>query len=209
MDPTSSFLFDLFKNILSSRMDHVLFGRRAASQPVDEQAAPLVAEDPLEPKLPVSARRFRTFDATDSLVSILQLVEGPVVHLLVEDQPSTHYRLPGYVLESTVTGEWYVFARGRLALEGTGGGANNMRDVSDLLRERGVRIVGWVIPQADMDALEGGRMLWNEARAALVPLLSFISNDDEWEWRPIRDRFAAVVNAKRKTLGEPLGSPSR
>lgn len=84
-----------------------------------------------------------------------------------------------------------------------------MRDVSDLLRERGVRIVGWVIPQADMDALEGGRMLWNEARAALVPLLSFISNDDEWEWRPIRDRFAAVVNAKRKTLGEPLGSPSR
>lgn len=207
MDPTA-FLFDLFKNILSSRMDHVLFGRKAESPP-EEGDTPLLEGAAIEPTLPVAARRFRTFDATDSLVSILRLVEGPIVHLLVEDRPSTHYRLPGYVLESTVTGEWYVFSRGRLALEGTGGGANNMRDVSALLRERGVRIVGWVIDQADMDALEGGRMLWPEARATLVPLLSFLSNDDEWEWRPIRDRFAEEVNRKRRPLSEPLGSSSR
>jgi hypothetical protein len=208
MEPTS-FLIDLFKNILSSRMDHLLFGRRSEEQGSDAEVVPIIAEESPARNPPAGVRRFRTFDATDSLESILRMVEGPVVHLLVEDKPSTHYRLPGYVLESTVTGEWYVFARGRLALEGVGGGATNMRGVSDLLRERGVRIVGWVIAQADMDALEGGRMVWHEARNTLVPLLSFVSNDDEWEWRPIRDRFAEVVNAKRKPPGEPLGAPSR
>lgn len=154
MEP-SSFLIDLFKNILSARVDHLLFGRRAKEQGSDAEVEPSIVSAPPASMPPAGARRFRSFDATDSLESILRMVERPVVHLLVEDQPSTHYRLPGYVLESTATGEWYVFYRGRLALEGTGGGANNMRDVSDLLRERGVRIVGWVIRQADMDALEG------------------------------------------------------
>ncbi len=140
-------------------------------------------------------RRFQAFDTQTGLQGLIPYIEQPIVHLLIEDKPSTAYNLPGFVLESKLTGEWFVFSRGRLALQGEGGGHRNMKAVVDLLREKQTKIVGWVIRQADMDQLEDGTLLWPEARKDIVPLLSYHVDDENWEWRGIKRTFDKLTGA--------------
>lgn len=191
MEPITVFLWNVFQNVLGNRVDAYLFDRKGTVEPAmpssgQSQPKLLTEEGSIEP---TAQRRFETFDARNDIEHLLTYVEQPLVHLLVEDQPSTAYNLPGYVLESKVTGEWFVFSRGRLSLEGDGGGHRNMRGVTELLREKQTKIVGWVIQKKDMDRLEGGVLLWPEAKRDLVPLLSYRVEDDAWKWASIKHQF--------------------
>lgn len=204
MDPIGSLLWNVFQNVLGNRVDAYLFGGKNATEssvPVHDERLPesSVGDETCGPS---SQRRFDIFDARYDLERLLAYVEHPVVHLLVEDQPSTAYNLPGYVLESKATGEWFVFSRGRLALEGNGGGYRNMQGVTEILRAKQTKIVGWVIRKSDMDRLEGGQLLWPEARQELIPLLSYQIDDDCWRWMGIKREFDKLTRESTSLGGK-------
>lgn len=203
MDPISNLFLNVFQNVLGSRVDAYLFGEKnvaEASAPVPDERWPGSSAGD-ETGGPTSQRRFDIFDARYDIERLLAYVEQPVVHLLVEDQPSSAYNLPGYVLESKATGEWFVFGRGRLALEGNGGGYRNMQGVTEILRAKQTKIVGWVIRKSDMDRLEDGQLLWSMARQDLIPLLSYQIEDDRWRWMGIKREFDKLTR-ESPSLGE-------
>jgi hypothetical protein len=205
MDPISNLFWNVFQNVLGNRVDAYFFGGKKVPEPSapvrDEQRPESYVDD--ETGGPTSQRRFDIFDARYDIERLLAYVEHPVVHLLVEDQPSSAYNLPGYVLESKVTGEWFVFGRGRLALEGNGGGYRNMQGVTEILRAKQTKIVGWVIRKASMDRLESGQLLWPEARQDLIPLLSYHLDDDRWRWMGIKREFDTLTRTRESpSLGE-------
>jgi hypothetical protein len=182
MDALSSQLWSVFLNVVGNRVDALIFGRKEkhdASAQVSSLDDPVPGEE-LGPAEQKSSRRFNTFDARHDIERFLSYVQEPIVHLLVEDSPSTHYNLPGYVLQSNVTGEWFVFSRGRLSLQGTGGGHHNMEAVADILTQKRTTIVGWVIQKEAMDDLERGVLLWPDAKRSIVPLPAFHSDDPVW-----------------------------
>jgi len=125
-------------------------------------------------------RKFKTFDAWNDLDNLLKVVKEPLISILIEDQPSTHYRLPSLVLESRVTGEWYVFYRGRMSFEGTGGGIRNSEVILDRLKAANVSVGVWVLDQALLDRLDSGCELWPAIRSQAVPFLAAPSNDYSW-----------------------------
>jgi hypothetical protein len=112
MDLINSFFLNVFQNIVGNRVDTYFFGGKNTAEP------PALNHNERQPELSVDVdngglatqRRFETFDARYDIERLLAYVEQPVVHLLVEDLPSTAYNLPGYVLESKATGEWFVFS---------------------------------------------------------------------------------------------------
>lgn len=172
----TGFLWDIFKNVLSNRVDESIFGpSRTVAAPEHEHFSEEESEEKSE-----SSRRFITFDARYDIEKFVGFVQDPIVHLLIEECPSTHYNLPAYVLESQKTGEWFVFSRGRLALQGTGGGHQNMESVVSILRSKETGIVGWVIASSEMDRLEGGEATWPSIKPSLIPLLSYSSDDSVW-----------------------------
>ena len=182
----TNFLWNLFTNILSNRVDEAFFGQEREASPVrDDESDPRSEQRPAS----ISPRRFRAFDARYDVERFVLFVQEPIVHLLVEESPSTHYNLPAYVLESQRTGEWFVFSRGRLALQGSGGGSNNMDSVVEILRSKQTQIVGWVVASHDLDTLEGGSVTWPMVKPNLIPLLSYHS--DRHEWSEIKRRFKA------------------
>jgi hypothetical protein len=182
----TSFLWNIFTNILSNRLDEAVFGDGREGLPSrEDESGPF----PEQHAASTSSRRFRTFDARYDIERFVLIVQEPIVHLLVEESPSTHYNLPAYVLESQRTGEWFVFSRGRIALQGTGGGRNNMDSVVEILRSKETQIVGWVVASRDLDALEGGFVTWPTVKSDIIPLLSYHS--DRHEWSEIKRRFKA------------------
>jgi hypothetical protein len=198
VEPITAFLWNVFQNVLGNRVDAYFFDRRSAVEPatlIGDQGQPKSIAEDAEIK-PAVRSRFETFDAHFDIERLLTYVEQPMVHLLIEDQPSSAYNLPGYVLESRMTGEWFVFSRGRLSLEGDGGGHRNMRGVTELLHEKQTKIVGWVIQKNDMDRLEEGVLLWPEAKKDLVPLLSYRVDDDAWKWASIKREFDKLTRRR-------------
>lgn len=192
MDFITSTLFDIFKNVISNRFDGYLFGEKL-SQDMPAAATIFEKEEPSRPIEPKEQDRlFKSFDAVYDLSKILPLVEKPIVHLLFERDPSTHYRLPAYVLESSETGEWYVFSRGRLAFEGSGGGMHNAEEVMKVLRDKQTRITAWVMPNSRLDGLESGHTLWPTVKSECVPLLAVLNKD--YEWSGILSKFYALRN---------------
>ena len=189
MDPTASFLWDIFKNGLGNRADAFFFGKNEP-EPKPPEVEEVPAPEKLDEKVTAKARRFKTFDAVYDLEKILSYVDAPIVHLLIEDSPSSAYNLPGYVLESGSTGEWFVFSRGRLALQGSGGGRNNTEGVFSLLSAKKTTIGAWVVEKKLLDLFENGQALWPEVKQEAVPLLAFLS--EEYSWSEIQKQFRAL-----------------
>lgn len=191
MDPIAAFLWDIFKNVLGNRADAFFFGKKQDVPPTS------LLENPPKPDVVpdlVPPRRFKTFDAVYDLENILSYVEDPVVYLLVEDSPSTAYNLPCYVLESASTGEWFVFRRGRLALQGSGGGHQNIEGVFLLLSNKKAKIGAWVANKKQLDQFESGQVLWPKVKEQSVPLLAFLS--DAYSWSEIRNKFRELSTSK-------------
>lgn len=124
--------------------------------------------------------RFKTFDSSHDLEALLHSVSEPVISILIEETPSTAYRLPSMVLESRVTGEWFVFPRMRMSFEGTGGGVSNAENTFNLIKQMGAKIGAWVVPQTILDDLDSGYIMWAEARSSAVPLLAVMRGDYSW-----------------------------
>lgn len=140
---------------------------------------PLHTTAEAEPK-DVRRPKFKTFDAWNDLSKLLKVVKDPLISILIEDEPSTHYRLPSLVLESRVTGEWFVFYRGRMSFEGSGGGIRNSRDILDQVKAAGAAVGVWVVPQNLLNDLDNGYALWPAIRHMAVPLLAIVAQDHSW-----------------------------
>ncbi|MGA4604701.1 hypothetical protein [Pseudoalteromonas maricaloris] len=67
-------------------------------------------------------RLFQNFHIKSGFETILNSVDQPIVHFVIEDKPTTAWHLVTIVVESQVTGQWYVSQRGEMAFEGSGGG---------------------------------------------------------------------------------------
>lgn len=117
-------------------------------------------------------RRYKTFDLFSDLNAVLALTRQPVVHFIVEDKPTTAWHLPSVVVEDTVTGEWYVFSKGDIAFEGTGGGLHQAESLIRLLLERHLPFTAWVLDRISADKLDQGCRTWVELKAKCVPLLA-------------------------------------
>ena len=129
---------------------------------------------------PLRTIKFKTFDAWNDLSKLLAAVKDPVISVLIEDEPTTHYRLPSLVLESRSTGEWFVFSRGRMSFEGSGGGIRNSRDILDQVKLTGAAIGVWVLPQRLMSELDSGYETWANIKPHAIPLLARAAQDYSW-----------------------------
>jgi len=123
---------------------------------------------------------FKTYDAWSDLTKLLEVAQKPLISILIESQPSTFYRLATVILESKESREWFVFSRGRLSFEGTGGGINNSKDIINMLKEKNIPIGVWVADRADVDNLDNGLAFWPEVRKHVVPLRAVNDTDGSW-----------------------------
>lgn len=119
-------------------------------------------------------KTFYVFDLASDFEAILKAVNSPVVHIVVEDEPTTAWHLPIIVVESKVTNEWYVFGKGRLAFEGSGGGLANAKWLVAMLKENNVPVAGWVSPRELTDKLDDGALHWSALKTQMWPLMSYI-----------------------------------
>ncbi|WAG21496.1 hypothetical protein DX980_07840 [Burkholderia gladioli] len=165
---------------LANRID-LLKPKSATTSDQTQKFVSEVSEEPTEYSQNANRpRKFKTFDAWNDLDNLLKIVKEPLISILIEDQPSTHYRLPSLVLESRVSGEWYVFCRGRMSFEGNGGGIRNSEVILDRLKAANVSVGVWVLDQALLDQLDSGYELWPAIRSQAVPFLAAASNDYSW-----------------------------
>lgn len=122
-------------------------------------------------------KRFRTFDIAHDLDDVTSLMRQPVVHIVLEDKPTTAWHLALVVAEDAVTSEWYVFRKGRLAFEGTGGGLHQSKTLFKKLLERGIPFAGWVVDQVSSEKLSQGCQPWPRIREHCLPILAFEKNE--------------------------------
>ncbi len=153
-------------------------------RPPDQSAVQeRIDEEPsFEDEAPAETRsvKFKTFDAWNDLSKLLAAVKEPMISVLIEDEPSTSYRLPAIVLESRLTGEWFVFSRGRMSFQGDGGGMRNSRDILDQVKRAGATIGVWVLPQKLMSDLDNGYETWANIKPHAIPLLARVAQDYTW-----------------------------
>lgn len=191
MEQFSAFLWDIFKNVLGNRVDALVFGKMDSTSIKSDSTTVGLEPTGQEPEQPQpSRRRFKSFDAVYDLAPLLEYVDEPIVYLLIEDSPSTAYNLPAYVLESQRTGEWFVFSRGRMAFQGTGGGLRNTRGVFDTLKEKRAKIGAWVVPKELLDRFEFGQVVWPTVKMEAVPLLAHLAED--FSWSEIQSQFRSL-----------------
>ncbi|MCA8864526.1 MULTISPECIES: hypothetical protein [unclassified Halomonas] len=125
---------------------------------------------------------FHSFDVFTQLHEVSEGLASPVAHLLIEAEPSTHYHLVSLVLESSLTGEWYYFRRGRMAFQGTGGGHQQAERVVSIFKREDIPISVWVLERELMDDFESGYMLWPQVRAKAIPFLAANLDSEKWSW---------------------------
>ncbi len=122
-------------------------------------------------------RRFKTFHIKSGFESVLAATSDPVVHVLVEDKPTTAWHLAILVVESRTTGEWYISSKGEMALEGSGGGLAVSKMVASLCSAKHVPVAGWVCSQLLSNQLARGLTLWPGAKTELLPLVTYAESD--------------------------------
>ncbi|MGY2463229.1 hypothetical protein [Vreelandella sulfidaeris] len=195
MTPTD-FGLGVLASWLANKLEVVL---KPEGHPMPELHQSPQPQQLIEPQSrPARIRRFKTFDAHYDLPSFVKEVSQPVVSLLIERSPSSHYNLMCVVLESSATGEWFVFDRGSLAFQGTGGGYYNTSNIIQFLKGAAVPIGVWVYDNNYVDDLENGYLLWPEIRGKGILLRSLVT--DESSWTTIANRAELML---RKSLNRP------
>ncbi|WP_347331729.1 hypothetical protein [Marinimicrobium locisalis] len=119
---------------------------------------------------------YRTFDIVHDLYDIVGLIKSPMVHIVIEDQPSSAWHLPLVVVEDTASREWYVFSKGRMAFEGSGGGLANSKELLRYLINNRIRFSGWVLDYVNSEKLSQGCLTWPALRDQCLPLISYNKN---------------------------------
>jgi hypothetical protein len=138
----------------------------------------VTAEDKETKKTP---RLFKTYDVYTESEEIIKSLKDVVAHIVVENSPSTFYNLALLILESKLTGEWYVFRRGRIAFQGTGGGHQQSERLINLLKRENIPVAAWAGDRNILDSFESGTLLWPELKISLVPLAASIVEDEDWK----------------------------
>lgn len=175
-------LWDITKNVLGNRVDSAMLQNGGPTKRETSQAPAVPITKKLE-----QVRMFKTYDVVLDLAQVVNYVDRPTLHLLIEDEPSSHYNLAAIVLESQATGQWYLFSKGRVALQGSGGGKHNLDAVLDQLKSRNSGIAAWVLDAELLNSFEDGHTLWGSVRPHLIPLLSYLGKDHSWS--DIQGRF--------------------
>lgn len=121
--------------------------------------------------------RYKTFNLLRDLNVVLALTREPVVHFVVEDKPTTAWHLPSVVIEDAFTSEWYVFSKGNIAFEGSGGGLHQAESLIRFLLEKRIPFTAWVLDRISSDKLDQGCRTWVELKAKCVPLLAHRSSE--------------------------------
>lgn len=155
------------------------FFARSASAPTAETSAPV--EDPdIEGRYGENIQyvsRYKVFSLTRDLSAVLSLMKKPVVHFVVEDKPTTAWHLPSVVIEDAITYEWYVFSKGNIAFEGSGGGLRQAESLIRFLIEKNIPFTAWVLNRISADKLDQGCRTWTEIKSKCIPLLAHRSSE--------------------------------
>ena len=132
--------------------------------------------------LPKAVKKFEVYDVFRDLEKMLHFVTDPCAHIIVETSPSTFYHLAALVIEDKNTGVWFVFTRGRMSFQGTGGGAQQADRAITILKNANISIAPWACAQELLDELENGHRLWPSVKSELVPLISSCLDEHKWPW---------------------------
>lgn len=119
---------------------------------------------------------YRTFDIVRDLYDIIALIKSPMVHIVIEDKPSSAWHLPLVVVEDIESKEWYVFSKGRMAFEGSGGGMANSKSLLQYLVNNKIRFAGWVLDYVSSEKLSQGCTAWPTLRDKCLPLIAYNEN---------------------------------
>lgn len=149
-------------------------------------------ENILESNLKKNLKLFCTFDVYNDLERILQNIQEPVAHFLIENEPSTSWNLLCLVIECRLTGGWFVFERGRMTLQGMGGGISQTEIAVERLRKYNAPIEFWTISKAMLDELEEGSKQWAEIKTFVIP--HFSSLDINTDWPYIQKKIKALLD---------------
>ncbi len=117
-------------------------------------------------------KKYRTFDVQNDFDIVVGLLSKPVVYIVIEDRPSTAWRLPVIIAEDADTGEWYVFAKGRVAFEGTGGGLSQAKDLLRKILDKRIPFSAWVLDQVLTEKLSQGCRSWPEFKVQCIPAVA-------------------------------------
>jgi hypothetical protein len=119
-------------------------------------------------------RNYKTFDVVNDFKMYMQFINEPVVHIVVEGANlDSAWHLPVIVIEEPKTGQWFVFSKGRVALEGCGGGLHNFEDMITICVDKNAGIAAWVLNYYDSEKLSQGCALWPIVKPKCIPLLSY------------------------------------
>lgn len=119
-------------------------------------------------------KRYRTFDVQNEFDDVVELLSNPLIYIVIEDEPSTAWRLPVIIAEDQTTEEWYVFSKGRIAFEGTGGGLSQAKSFLRKVINKNIPFSAWVLGQAMTEKLSQGCRPWTEVKAKCIPALSAV-----------------------------------
>lgn len=168
-------------NFTYDKLKALLFGENDESAEIDEREAIDQSNNDSDIKAVYGdnieyINRFKTFDIFHEFDELLPLVKDPVVHIVVEDKPSTAWHLPLVVLEDKTTKEWYIFSKGRMAFEGSGGGFLQSGILFKKLIDNKVPFTAWVLDYILTEKLSQGCRMWPEFRGHCIPLLIYNKN---------------------------------
>lgn len=166
------FISSVFSGVTANTITRViesLWGEKVALN-LTEDAKP---ENKQIESTKIDERVFQTFHIKNGFEGILNFVSDPIVHMVIEDHPTTAWHLVVLVVESRTTGEWYVSQKGEMAFEGSGGGLFVAETVVRKCKERRIPVAGWVISREDSDDLSSGKKLWTEIKSSVIPLMSY------------------------------------
>ena len=169
-DPISGALQGVAGNLLTRLIDVFWQQRRGNEDPKPGQRVPPNNDEP-SPKL------FQTFHIASGFESVVAATPKPIVHILIEDQPTTAWHLAVIVVESSSTQQWYVSQKGEMAYEGTGGGLAVATEVAEVCRAGDIPVAAWICSQGLTDDLSNGQILWPTVKRELIPLSSYAKSD--------------------------------
>lgn len=165
-----NYTYDRIKTLLSSPVNH-----EVTDEPKHEQFSDSDIREICGPNT-FYRNNYRTFDIVHDLYDVISLIKLPMVHIVIEDKPSTAWHLPLVVVEDLESKEWYVFSKGRMAFEGSGGGLAVSKSIFKYLIDNKIRFTGWVLDHVRSEKLSQGCITWPTVRDECLPLISYNKN---------------------------------
>lgn len=174
-----SFLSNLFHEKWK-KIDEFKTSKELEDQKEAEALLKLIEGEKKPPK-PIPFRSF----CISKIEHILSFINNPVVHFVIDNEPSFYFTVVA-IVESPITGEWYVFGNGEIAFQGRGGGYRKCEMLCEILRKRNLTIAIWCTTQILLKELLQGKLTWPLLKPQLFPFLAVNNQDKDWNEVNIR-----------------------